>query len=516
MVGYSYQLSARLPILRDPLLYGIIVVGLVVSAPFFRYVGWLGDEGVLLHAAVRVVGGEVLYRDIFGILPPGGYLIVATWMKVFGVGLASVRVLAVGVIVSIAVLIYAAARLSSGSRPLAALVAVAWAASSPGTLTIINHHWLTTAASMAATVSLLLVGDGSVRRMAAFAAGLFAGTAVMITSTRGALMCSAVLLVILTAPTSRVRAVSAIAGMAVIPAGMLLYVAAHGALTEAIEDVIRYPALHYRGIQAVSFGSGALVEQLALVAIFPVAFALAAAVLALGGAAQWSKPRFRVSLVVAVVGLLGSFPRPDSAHIAFTVPLACPLCALVAASVPRSGRIAVTVLLVVLSLAGLAGTIGSAIMVNRSSVVATARGVVVPGRRIPTGEFEDLILAIDRAPSGSVFFFYPYDALLPYLTGRRHAAAIDVMFPGYTTAAQFRDTCVRVTAEAQWVVIDRQWSDPDFLQRLFPAMRYPNPPEKVEFEAVLRADFDEIVYESRGFELRKRSGRAPAARCDRI
>ncbi|HSE47271.1 MAG TPA: hypothetical protein VLA89_18265, partial [Gemmatimonadales bacterium] len=123
MVGYSYQLSARLPILRDPLLYGIIVVGLVVSAPFFRYVGWLGDEGVLLHAAVRVVGGEVLYRDIFGILPPGGYLIVATWMKVFGVGLASVRVLAVGVIVSIAVLIYAAARLSSGSRPLAALVA---------------------------------------------------------------------------------------------------------------------------------------------------------------------------------------------------------------------------------------------------------------------------------------------------------------------------------------------------------------------------------------------------------
>ncbi len=139
-------LDARLPILRDPLLYGIMVVGLVVCAPFFRYVGWLGDEGVLLHAAVRILGGEVLYRDVFGILPPGGYVIVVSWMKVFGAALASVRVLAVGVIVSIAALIYAAARLSSGNRPLAALVAIAWAVSSPGTLTVINHHWLNTAA----------------------------------------------------------------------------------------------------------------------------------------------------------------------------------------------------------------------------------------------------------------------------------------------------------------------------------------------------------------------------------
>jgi hypothetical protein len=515
MVSHSYQMSASLPFFRDPVLYGIMVVGLVVCAPFFRYVGWLGDEGVLLHAAVRIVGGEVLYRDVFGILPPGGYVIVAAWMKVFGVGLASVRVLSVGVIVSIAVLIYAAARLSSGSRSLAALVAIAWAVSSPGTLTVINHHWFTTAASMAATVSLLFVVDGSARRVVAFAAGLFAGIAAMITSTRGALMCGAVLLVILTAPTRRGRAVSAVVGMAVVPAGMLLYVVAHGALTAAVDEVIRYPALQYRGLQAVAFGSGAVVAQFAVVVLFPAAFVLAGAALALGGVAQWRDPLFRVSLIVAVVGFLGSFPRPDRDHLAFTVPLACPLFALVAASVPRLGRIAVK-LLFVLCLAGLAWTIASAIIVNRSPVVATARGVVVPGPSIPTAEFADLMLSINRAPSGSVFFFYPYDALLPYLTGRRHAAAIDVMVPGYTTAEQFRNTCARVAAEAQWVVIDRQWSDPDFLQSLFPSMRYPNPPEKSEFEAMLRAAFDEIVYESGRFELRKRSGRAPAARCDRI
>ncbi len=368
---------------------------------------------------------------------------------------------------------------------------------------------------MAAIVSLLFMVDRSPRRGAAFAAGLFAGTAAMITSTRGALVCGAVLLVILTAPTSRARVVGGLAGMVVVPAGMLLYIVAHGALTAAVDEVIRYPVLHYPGFQGVAFGSGAVLGQLAVVVLFPAAFVLAGATLAFGGVGQWRDPRFRVSLIVAVVGLLGSFPRPDRDHLAFTVPLGCPLFALVASNVPRLGRIAVK-LLFALCVAGLALTIASAIIVNRSPMVATARGGVVPGPSIPTAEFADLMLAIDRAPSGSVFFFYPYDPLLPYLTGRRHAAAIDVMLPGYTTAEQFRNTCVRVGAEAQWVVIDRQWSDPEFLQSVFPAMRYPNALEKSEFESVLRAGFDDIVYESGRFELRKRSGRAPAERCDRI
>ena len=116
------QGSSGRPLFRDPLLYGVVLVGLAACGPFFHSVAWLGDEGVLLHAAVRILGGEVLYRDFFGILPPGGYLIVTAWMKLFGVDFASVRALAVGVIVGIAALIYAAARLSSGSRPIRIII----------------------------------------------------------------------------------------------------------------------------------------------------------------------------------------------------------------------------------------------------------------------------------------------------------------------------------------------------------------------------------------------------------
>lgn len=510
------QSNSGPPLLRDPVLYAVVLIGLGACVPFFRCVAWLGDEGVLLHAAVRILGGEVLYRDFFGILPPGSYLIVTAWMKLFGVAFAAVRALAVGVIVGIAALIYATARLSSGSRPLAALLAIAWAVLSQGDLTVVSHHWFATAASMASAVGLLLVVDGSPGRKTAFAAGLFAGIAAMVSSTRGALMCVALLAGLLTLRAGRARLVTAVVGMAIVPTAMVLHVAATGALVVAFDDVIRYPALHYAGIQAVPFGMGASLQTFALVALFPAAFILAGAALASEGAALWRNPRLRVSVGLALVGLLGSYPRPDHSHLAFTVPLACPLFALAAVDFRGLRRSVVGKFFIGLCLVGLASWVAIAVVVTRSPVVATARGLTVPGGDLQAANFAALVFQIDRVPAGSAFFFYPYSPLLPYLTGRRHAAALDVMVPGYTSVEQFRKTCQRVATEAQWVVIDRRWSDPNFLRKIFPAMRDPDPPEKRDFEAALRVLFDKIVHVSTRFELRERSGSASAALCDKI
>jgi hypothetical protein len=494
------QDSSSPPLLRDPLLYGVVLIGLGACAPYFRYVASLGDEGVLLHGAVRILRGEVLYRDFFGILPPGGYLIVTAWMNVFGVGFAGVRVLAVAVIVGIAALIYAAARLSSGSRPLAWLIAVAWVVPSQGALTVVNHHWFTTAASMASAVALLLPVDRVPRRGVVFAAGLFAGIAAMVSSTRGALLCIALLAVLLTLRSGRSRLLSAIAGLALAPMATGLHVAANGTLATALHDVIRYPALHYAGIQSVPFGAGAPLQQLALV---------------VERVALWRDPRFRVSLALAVVGLLGSYPRPDYLHILFTVPLATPLFALVGVHVPRPGRITVGTFFIGLSLVGLAGAIAAASVVSSSPAVPTARGLVVPDQDLPARDFAALMFEVDHIPEGSGFFFYPYSPLLPYLTGRHHVATVDLMIPGYTSAEQFRQTCERVATEAQWVVIDRKWT-PTFIRMVFPSIADPDPPEKRNFDKALLVAFDNIVHASTRFELRKRSEHLPAALCDKI
>ena len=42
--------------------------------PFLRIVFLLGDEGVLLQGADRLLRGERLYREFFEFLPPGGFL----------------------------------------------------------------------------------------------------------------------------------------------------------------------------------------------------------------------------------------------------------------------------------------------------------------------------------------------------------------------------------------------------------------------------------------------------------
>lgn len=510
------------PLLRDPLLYGVALIAVAVCAPFFRYVQWLGDEGVFLHAAVRILGGEALYRDFFEFLPPGAFLIVAAWMKLFGVGFASVRVLAVCVIVVIAALLYSAARLSSGNRPLAALLAIAWAVFSQGIWTVISHHWFTTAASMASAVGLFLALERTPRRGATFAAGLFAGTAAMVTQTRGALLCFAILGVFLTARRARSRLVSALAGIALFPAAMILHLAAWGVLAAAFDDVILYPARHYAGIQAVSFGSGASLADTASVALFPVTFVLAAAAVALTRLAIWREPRFRASLALAVVGLLGTYPRPDIFHLNFTVPLACPLFALVTTDLlgrlGHRARPATGALLIGVCLVGVGYSIYTkrVVLVGPLRAVPTSRGLVVRRDNLWTDDFAALVARVDSAPRGAPFFFYPYSPMLPYLTGRRHVAALDVMTPGYTTPEAFRETCVRVVGEAQWVVIDRHWSDPRVLRSTFPAMRDPDPPEKRGFEATLLLAFDKVVHTSTFFELRQRAGSASTALCDKI
>ena len=518
------MLTRRPSLLRDPLLYGVALGAALVCAPFFRYVEWLGDEGVLLHGATRILGGEVLYRDFFEFLPPGGFLIVASWMKLFGVGFASVRVLAVCVVAAIAALVYATARLASGSRPLAALLAIAWAVFSQGDWTGVHHHWLTTGASMASAAGLFLALDGAPRRGAAFTAGLFAGTAAMITQTRGALLCVAVVAVLLTLPGDRSRLASAIAGEALVPAAMIIYLAARGTLSSAFDDVIRFPARHHAWIQPVPFGSWVSSQTWALVALFPVTFVLAGATLALARGARLRESRFDAALALAVVGLLGIYPRGDATHIAFTVALACPLFALAVTDLlghlGRRGRLAVGALLIGLCLPGVRGALEVVTVASRSRPVPTARGLVVPGRGLSAddfaGDFTALVAQLDRTPPGDAFFFYPFCPMLPYLTGRRHVAAIDVMTPAYTPVEHFRETCARVVGEAQWVVIEHHWSDPSYLRMVFPAIADTDPPEKRAFEAALRRAFGRVVHASRTFELRGRTGSASDALCDEI
>ena len=56
---------------------------------------------------------------------------------------------------------------------------------------------------------------------------------------------------------------------------------------------------------------------------------------------------------------------------------------------------------------------------------------------------------------------------------------------------------------ASWLVIDRNWTDPNFLRVSFPAMRDAQPRETKTFERALQSGFEFIARDG-AFELRRR------------
>ena len=132
----------------------------VLCLPFMRSIFGLGDEGVLLHGAERLLRGQRLYVDFFEFLPPGGFVIVTAWFGITGVSLWSARLLAILTIMGIGCFTYLACRQASRHAPSSAFVAIGWAIMSQGFWTQISHHWFTTLLSMvAAWAALASVGN---------------------------------------------------------------------------------------------------------------------------------------------------------------------------------------------------------------------------------------------------------------------------------------------------------------------------------------------------------------------
>ena len=101
---------------------------------------------------------------------------------------------------------------------------------------------------------------------------------------------------------------------------------------------------------------------------------------------------------------------------------------------------------------------------------------------------------------------------IPFLTAREHVGKYDVFAPGYTLPSQYKDACIPVLRHADWVIVDRRWTDPDYLQRVFPAMQNPQPEESKAFEDALGRGFA-LVAQDQTFELRHRQPGISEAIC---
>ena len=486
-----------------------ILVGILAAAlcaPFTRSIFWLGDEGVLLAGADRMLHGSRLYGDFFEFLPPGGFVITAAWLGITGISMWSARILATLTITGIACFTYLACRSACKNAFYPVLIVIAWVVMTQGHWTQVSHHWFTTLFSMIAAWAALRNADHPERSLwEPLIAGLAAGTAAMVVETRGALVMIAAAASFAGSRGSRKQLTMYVLASAVVPAGMLANVIAQHTLSAAFDDVILFAATRYASIQGVPFGHFANVQNFPLTFLFPIAALLTVLACARGWPASLHNRPLWLCAAFGSAGFIGCFPRPDVFHIAFAAPLAFPLlcyCAkcVTAGSLLRYRR-PIAVLAVVLCIpSGLAYFV-VAQWALRSETAATARGNVAFLGDVR--EAKALVTQIAATPAEDAYFFYPWLPLMSFLTGREQVSKYDIFVPGYTLPSQYSDACIAVMKHASWVVIDRDRIKSDFLKRVFPALNNPEREETVRFEQALKTGFG-LVGLYGPFELRRR------------
>jgi len=488
----------------------------LICLPFISLVYWLGDEGILLHGAARMLRGETLYRDFFEFYPPGGFVIVETWLRVFGESFRSARILAILCVMAIAGVTYRTCRMVGGSPALSAGLVLSWVISSQGEWTGVNHHWFTTLFSMVTASTVL--GAKHVDREYALLGGLAGGVAAIVTPTQGALTILAGAFSFAGEAAGRSGLATYIAACAIAPIAALAYVIWHDTAANAFNDIIVFAATRYSNVQGVPFGWGSTRQSLLLAILFQCsAYAALLATL--------PRPRLRLPdkdwrtcILLWGVGLIATFPRPDVIHIAFTAPLALPLLARALAQIANRGlrilhHVIVGALLFGAAIVSISygGAVHGAISASK---INTASGYirVVDRGDADTDGLADVLQAIEAKPSRDLFLLYPYMPFATFLTQRSDVSPVDVFVPGYTTPYQYHQACVAAMRDAAWVVRDRKWIDPRHLRKIFPKMLDPTPPEARQFDLALQRGF-QLSDQFGDFELRRRTAMANENLC---
>jgi hypothetical protein len=151
---------------------------LLPATPFVA----IGDQVLFFTRALRILNGQVLYRDFFELVTPGTGLLYALGFRIFGVHAWIMQAWAIALGLALCcVITLIAARIVRG--PLILLPALLFLVFDFNSALDITHHWYSTLAVLAAAV--VLMGGTSFKRISA--AGSLCAIATLFTQTQGTL-----------------------------------------------------------------------------------------------------------------------------------------------------------------------------------------------------------------------------------------------------------------------------------------------------------------------------------------
>lgn len=503
-----------------------VVLTVLLCLPFLRMVDWFGDEGILLHAAVQMSSGKKLYADFFEFFPPAGFLTTQGWIYLFGHSFAAVRLFAVATATGLSCFTYLACILVCRNTILSLFLTLCCVtASAPGLAASVSYHWLTSFFSMAALwLALSSAGGGGrddIRVGLSWLSGLAAGSAAMVMSSSGLWVLMAAVLTFADFPRLRREFAACLLGGLTVPVLCLAYIVLNGAFVPAYDDIVGFTLGRYSSIQSVPFGRG-FEWYHPFKSLFLVADGLALLMLVRNNRAALDDSKFRACVLFSLAGFAGVFPRPDAAHIMFTIPLVMPLIAYCALRLTEQWSVRSRWLALGIAMLWFiqptAMFLIRSVIVFHAPVVETAAGpisLVDDEERPDMSGRGEIFRFIASTPADGRYLFYPYLPLLPFLAQRQDVSKNDIFVPGYTTRAQYFDACRAALQNAKWVILDRVWMNPVQLKASFPAMKDPHPPEVQAFEWAIQHNFS-FVERAGSLEVWRRVAATNVADCSKI
>ncbi len=317
---------------------GTIVYLILWPRDLFRF-----DEGLYLYESKRLLDGDVFYRDIFEIITPGAFYLMAGLYWLFGVSMLTARMSMAVLHAIIVTAIYLACRSVGTRRMVATAAAVAHMAICYSAAPTASPHRVGTLLVVILLLLALRWRTPSARRAAVF--GLFVGALVAVQQQKGLVMSVAVP-TLLTADhllawrarrspeTSLVVELAAYAvGVATLVVPLFVGLVAAAGWHDVFKDLVRAPLVNYRGTLRSAWGAypaynAKLYAFPQLLAFQPVVIGIAA--LRIGW--QWLRDEptdelrnLQCLTILPAFAMLSIMYFPNYTHLAIVAPVCLPL-----------------------------------------------------------------------------------------------------------------------------------------------------------------------------------------------
>ena len=228
------------------ILLALAIAILIWTSP--KFVKML-DEGMLASTAMKIAGGQVLYRDAFEFWTPISVYLTAGVFSLFGATVLTLRVLAAIILILNTLCVYYLLGHISHREPFRLLGSIVFIGITYSFVEM-NHHWLGMLFLLATLISLTKLVESKSLWWATLS-GITASLTFLSVQLEGAVAVSLCLLALITwfrgMGSIKIWLTLTLAGLT--PAlAVIIYFGLQGALTELLYSTIAFPLTQYRSV----------------------------------------------------------------------------------------------------------------------------------------------------------------------------------------------------------------------------------------------------------------------------